>query len=337
MDSPPVRTPPANGPGSINVAIIGAGVSGLCSVIRLKHHFANSGVPLNITVYERNEDVSGTWYLNHYPGAACDVPSHFYCFSFEPNPEFSAYYAPQAEIHRYLSGVAKKHNVYQHIQFRTEFLGARWDEASASWILRTCVAGSEGSARPVISEPRAHFLIISAAALNRPAVPDFPGLSTFSGKVFHTSRWDDSFDPTGKRIGVIGTGASAVQVIPELAPAAKELHVFQRTPGWAVPRGNYTYPSFVKFLFRYVPFLLWLYRIYVWISRDIIFFPAFKRGTIAERVVKWLCESHLEKQVPDPVLRKALTPDYPPGCKVGVLLSYECRRPHTQPFRLLIP
>jgi len=295
------------------VVVVGAGVSGICAVARLKHHFGEGA--LDITVYERDVDVAGTWLQNHYPGAECDVPSHFYCFSFAPNPGFTRYYAPQREIHAYLSHVARAHGVYDTVRFGVEFLGARWDEGAKGYWVTTCDAGSVGAPRPVETTSFANFVILSSAALNRPAVPEFPGARDFKGPIFHTARWDDTFDATGKRVAVVGTGASSIQVVPALGPKAAALTVFQRTPPWILPRGNYSYPAWVQWVFLHIPLLLWLYRIFLWLQRDVIFFPAFKRGSLGERYVKSMCTSHLAASVPDPALRARLTPDYPPGCK----------------------
>ena len=218
-------------------AIIGAGFGGLGAAIRLRE----TGVE-DFVVLERDEDVGGTWRVNTYPGCQCDVPSSLYSFSFAPNPDWSRAFAPQAEIEAYLHRFADAYQLRPRIRFGQEVLAARWDDAAALWRLTT--PGGELTA---------NILIAAQGALSHPAVPDWPGLERFDGRAFHPAKWDPAHDVTGRRVAVVGTGASAVQVIPAIQPLVKELLVFQRTPPWIVPRMDREIPAWKRRLYRRLP------------------------------------------------------------------------------------
>ncbi|OWY61555.1 4-hydroxyacetophenone monooxygenase, partial [cyanobacterium TDX16] len=205
------------------VVVIGCGESGLLAGIRLKE----AGIPF--TIVEKNAGVGGTWWENSYPGARVDVGNHFYCYSFEPSDHWTEYFAQQPELQAYFQGVMEKHGIEPHVRFETEVLGATWDEASATWAVRVRAAdGSEDvlTARAVIS---------AVGQLNRPKMPDIPGLDDFEGPLFHSARWDHDVDIAGKRVAMIGAGASGFQIAPTIAPEVGSLTIFQRTAQWMFP------------------------------------------------------------------------------------------------------
>lgn len=264
----------------------------------------------SFTIYERAGEIGGTWRDNTYPGAACDVPSHVYSFSFEPNPEWTHTYAPASEIQRYLLHCVEKHDLRRHIRFDTEITGARFDEADGAWTLTT-TRGETVRARLVVS---------AVGGLVDPAYPDIPGVDSFGGPAIHTARWDHDVDLTGKRIGVIGTGASAIQVVPSIAPLAARLTVFQRTPAWIMPKADRTIGPRTQALFRRFPLLQRLVRsLLFWVSEvrgPLVFLDAPRLSKLPEAASL----AHLRRSVSDPELRRKLTPEYQFGCK-RVLIS----------------
>jgi len=286
------------------IAILGAGVSGLCMGIALKRAGFDA-----FTIYEKSDRLGGTWYENSYPGAGCDVPSHLYCFSFEPNPDWSRKFSLQPEIQRYLHHCATKYGVLPHVRFGTEIAGARFDAAAGVWRIRTR-AGEEIAATVLVS---------GTGQLNRPFVPAIPGLDDFQGVRFHSARWRHDQDLRGKRVAVIGNGASAVQFIPPVAAVAKRVNVFQRTANWVIPRNDRAYRGVEKALFRYVPMLLKLYRWLIYLQLEVRFFAFFKGSWLGGRIQQAATE-YLHSLIADPALREKLTPDYPVGCK-RILIS----------------
>lgn len=204
---------------SVRVAIIGSGFAGIGAAIRLKQ----AGID-DFVVLERADDLGGTWRANHYPGLCCDVPSHVYSFSFELNPHWKRGFAPGAEIKEYIRTCAEKHDILPRIRYRHEVLEAAWDEGSRRWRIETSGGNFE-----------AQFVISGAGALSDPSTPDLPGVDRFQGKTFHSMNWDHEHDLGGERVAVIGTGASAIQFVPQIQPQVEKLHLFQRTPPWIVP------------------------------------------------------------------------------------------------------
>ena len=290
--------------GELEVAIIGAGVAGLCMAIKLRE----AGIE-NFVIFEKADGLGGTWRENTYPGAACDVPSFFYSFSFEPKADWSHNFARQSEILAYLEHCADTYGVRSRIQLRTEVLGARFDEAAGCWTLRTRRGGHE-------QQVRARTLVSGTGQLNQPKLPRIPGRERFEGVSFHSARWNHEQDLAGRCVGVIGSGASAVQIIPEVAKRAAHLTVFQRTPNWLMPRFGRTRTSFEKRLCERFPVLLRLTRAITWARRELLWPLIFARsGRLFRPLVEGAARLYLRWQVPDPALRRALTPDYAPGCK----------------------
>lgn len=288
----------------MRVAIIGSGFGGLGTAIRLRQEGIRDFV-----VLERADDVGGTWRDNTYPGCACDVQSHLYSFSFAPNPEWSRSFSRQPEIQAYLRRCAEEHGVLPHVRFGHEVRAAAWDEEAQRWRLDT--AGG-----PVTAQ----LLVMASGALSDPVVPDFPGLGRFRGAAFHSSRWDHGCDLRGKRVAVVGTGASAIQFVPEIQPGVAELHLYQRTPPWILPRHDRRLGALEHGLFRRVPLAQRLARGAVYLLREGLVL-AF-RNPRAMRLAQRVALRHLRRSVPDPALRAKLTPEWTLGCK-RVLLSSE--------------
>jgi cation diffusion facilitator CzcD-associated flavoprotein CzcO len=281
------------------VIVVGTGFSGLGMAIQLRRDGRDDFV-----VLEKADDVGGTWRDNTYPGCACDIQSHMYSFSFEQNPNWTRSFSPQGEIWDYLRRVADKYDLRRDIHFGTEVTGARWDADEARWHVATA-SGAEYVAR---------FLVAGTGALHIPNVPDLPGLDTFAGRVFHSARWDHDYDVTGKRVAVIGTGASAIQFVPRIAPEVAELHLFQRTPPWIMPKPDHAIPDWARTVFNRVPGAQRAYRnlLYWMLEARASGFnghPAMLR--LAQRFARW----NLERAITDPGLRAQLTPDYTMGCK----------------------
>jgi cation diffusion facilitator CzcD-associated flavoprotein CzcO len=285
----------------MRIAILGAGASGICLGVKL----LAAGVR-DFTIFEKASDVGGTWHDNRYPGACCDVPSHFYSFSFERKPDWSRKFSPQAEIQDYFRHVVDKYGLRPHIRFGQEVSSARFDEAAGVWRLRT-TAGEEHAAEVLVS---------GVGQLNRPHVPEFPGRESFRGAAFHSARWDHGVPLAGKRVAVIGNAASAVQFVPPVAEQAAHVDVFQRTPNYVMPRFDYAYSEHAKRLFARVPGLERLYRWWIWGSFELRFavFRGRGEGWLARRI-RQAAKDYLAAEIPDPKLREILTPDYAPGCK----------------------
>ncbi len=286
------------------IVIIGAGAAGIAMGIQL----LRAG-HTDVTIVEKSRAVGGTWHDNRYPGSGCDVPSHLYCFSFDPNPDWHHKFARQPEIERYLAGCVARHGLGPYLRLGTEIASARWDAAPGQWQLRT-TAGDELSCEVLIS---------GTGQLNRPYIPSVPGLDSFVGAAIHSARWDPALDLAGKDVAVIGTGASAVQIVPEIAKVARSLTLLQRSPGYVIPRGDRAYRGWERWAFRNLPLVRRLYRAWFYWANEARF-GAFRKGSVLGRIVTWLSLRHLRSVVSDPVLRAKLTPDYPIGCK-RILIS----------------
>jgi cation diffusion facilitator CzcD-associated flavoprotein CzcO len=289
---------------TLDVAIIGAGFSGLCMAIALK-----KAGRTNFRVFEKACDVGGTWFLNRYPGCACDVPSHLYSFSFDQNPHWSRAYSPAGEIWRYQKATAEKHGIAPFIRCNAEVARAEYQDTTQLWRL-TLKSGETVMARAVVA---------GAGILHVPFTPDIKGARTFAGKTMHTAEWDASYDLTGKRVAVIGTGASAIQLVPAIAEKVAHLDLYQRTPGWVVPRMDYAFEPASKERFKRFPFLQRLFRGFIYWRAELLAYGFTRNPNMIKKFQK-LAHAELEKAVPDPVLRAKLTPDFPVGCK-RVLIS----------------
>ena len=288
----------------LDAVIVGAGFSGLCAGIQLR----KAGIE-SFVILEKADGVGGTWRDNTYPGAACDIPSHLYSYSFEPNPTWSRAYGGQREILAYLERCAESYGLAPHLRFHQRVTAARYDAATATWSVTT-----EGGERFV-----AKTLILGNGALHVPAVPELPGIETFTGTAFHSARWRHDHDVTNKRVAVIGTGASAIQFVPEIAPKVRSLTVFQRTPPWVVPKPDRPVGKRERWLLEKVPGAHWLRRTGLyWLLESRVL--AFAFSPRIQQYAEKLARGHLDHQVRDPALRDRLRPDYRLGCK-RVLIS----------------
>ncbi|RBM15616.1 4-hydroxyacetophenone monooxygenase [Prauserella sp. PE36] len=286
------------------VVIIGTGFSGLGMAIQLRKEGREDFV-----ILEKADDVGGTWRDNTYPGCACDIQSHMYSFSFEQNPQWSRSFSPQPEIHDYMRRVAEKYDLYRFVRFGQEMTGARWDADENRWHVSTA-CGDEFVGR---------YLVAGVGALHLPQIPDLPGIERFQGRSFHSAQWDHDFDLRGKRVAVIGTGASAVQFVPQIAKDVAELTLFQRTPPWIMPKPDHAMPDWAKQLFAKVPGAQRAYRnLLYWMLE--VRAVGFNGNPRVMKLAQKLAKHNIDKHVDDPELRAKLTPDYVMGCK-RVLIS----------------
>lgn len=286
-----------------DVIIVGAGFGGIGAAVQLK----KMGYE-NILILDREDDLGGTWHVNHYPGLAVDIPSPTYSYWFEPNPNWSRLYAPGAELKRYANHVADKYDVRRHMRFDATVNGARWDEDALAWV----VALADGTTLT------SRFLITATGYLSQPRVPDIPGIDQFAGKIIHSMAWDDDYDPTGRRIALIGTGATAVQLVPELTKRAADLTVYQRTPIHVVPKFDFSIPAFVRRLFARVPLTQRAFRwttdanLEAMMILSVLNFKYFRQLNVAASKLSSLLRF---VSIRDGELRQRLTPDYDFGCK----------------------
>ena len=286
-----------------DAAVIGAGFGGMGAAIQLKRLGLN-----NLIILEREDDLGGTWHVNRYPGLAVDIPSVAYSYSFEPNPYWSRLYAPGAELKKYSEHVATTYELRRHMRFNSVVEGARWDDDNQYWFIN--VANTESIT--------AQYLLTATGFLSQPRMPDIPGIETFAGKVIHTSKWDDSYDFAGKRAAVIGTGATAVQLIPEIAPKLTELTVYQRTAIWVTPKKDGAIPPWLQKLFSLVPVTQRAARFVGYGVLELLMVTAvlhYRQAKRLNRLAESAAKKHLARQVDDPETRKKLTPDYDFGCK----------------------
>ena len=288
-------------PRKVEVLVIGAGISGIGAAIKLLENEMRDFV-----VLEKADGLGGTWRDNTYPGCACDVPSALYSYSFAQKPDWSRLFSGQREILDYVHAVASRHGVQPYIRYGEPVQRADWNEDLNRWIVR--------SARAVY---HARVLISCTGYLHEPQLPRLPGLKEFPGAVFHSSRWDHGQDLSGQRVAVIGTGASAIQFVPEIQPQVARLHIYQRTPQWILPKPDHSLPALQKRLLR-LPLAAPALRAMLYGGFE-TFGIGFRRPALLRQVEK-VGRLHLRLAVKDPVLRARLTPDYTLGCK-RVLLS----------------
>jgi cation diffusion facilitator CzcD-associated flavoprotein CzcO len=284
------------------LVIVGAGFGGLGMAIRLKQQGIDDFV-----VIERGDDVGGTWWANSYPGCQCDIPSNLYSFSFARNPDWDRAYPMRDQILDYLRDCAVRFGILPHIRLSCELLGASWVADAQRWELET----SDG---PLA----ARVLLAAPGLLSEPSIPQLPGIERFRGNAFHTANWDHSDDLSGKRVALLGSGATAVQVVPEIQPRLAKLHLFQRTPPWVIPHTDHPVAHRMRAIYRRLPALQKLSRAGIYALRESLAF-----GITRDR--RWLkatelnARLHLRRQVPDPELRRRLTPDYEIFCKRIIL------------------
>ena len=289
----------------VDTIIVGSGFGGLGMGIRLARESERS-----FLILERADDVGGTWRDNTYPGVACDIPSHLYSFSFRPKTDWGQFYANGAEIQKYLKDSARQEGLLPHLRFATEVLEMRWQPDSARWHLETTTG-----------QYHCRVLVVAAGRLSEPRIPEIPGLADFAGPVFHSSEWDHSVDLAGRRVGVVGTGASAIQIAPNISGAAESVVLFQRTPAYIVPRADRAYSDVEMRVLARVPGAIERLRSQLFWDAEAGFA---KRIGLPAAVAEFrdVALGHLASQVADPALRARLTPDYEIGCK-RVALSDE--------------
>ncbi|MFD7817983.1 flavin-containing monooxygenase [Streptomyces sp. NPDC059785] len=287
----------------VRVAVVGSGFGGLGAAVRLRRE----GVT-DFVVLERAGSVGGTWRDNSYPGCACDVPSHLYSFSFAPNPDWPRTFSGQEHIRAYLERVTDLYGLRPHLRFDSEVKMMRWDNERLHWEIET----ASGSLT-------ADLVVSAAGPLSDPKVPDVPGLDTFPGKVFHSARWDHGYDLRGRRVAMIGTGASAIQIVPAIQPDVERLTLFQRTPAWVMPRMDRAITGAERWLHRRLPFTTQARRGLLWGIRELQV-QAFTKRPDELGLVEQLAKRNIARAIKDPALRAKLTPDYRIGCK-RILLS----------------
>lgn len=294
---PDLKQKPVVNKHQFDVIIIGAGFSGLAAGIRLQQQNIN-----NFIVIEKSSEVGGVWRENTYPGCECDVPSSIYSYSFAPNPNWSHIFAKQKEIQQYIKDVSKRFNMDQHLLFNTELYTAHWSTEDHVWSVET----SQGNYT-------ARFVFFATGPLSEPTTPAVEGLDRFNGKVFHSAQWDHSVDLSHKRVAVVGTGASAIQIIPAIQPIVDQLYVFQRTAPWVIPKPNLVLHDASKNVQQKVPFTMHSLRKVTSISMD-MFSASVNQPKTLDLVGKGLI-NWMHYQIQDPVLREKVRPKFTLGCK----------------------
>jgi cyclohexanone monooxygenase len=299
----PRRSDTAALPDRVRVLVIGAGFAGLGTAIKLDE----AGEP-DYLVVDKGDSVGGTWRDNTYPGAACDVPSQLYSFSFAPNPAWSRSFSPQPEIHAYLQRVAEQSGVLDRFRFGVAVEDAAWDDDEHVWQVTT-------SAGTVTAD----VVVSGSGGLSEPKLPDIEGIEDFAGEIFHSARWNHDYDLTGKRVAVVGTGASAIQIVPEIAEKVAHLDVYQRTAPWVIPRRDREYTRWERLAFRHLPLVQKAYRTAIYWGRE-LYVPAFTIQPKIAAPAKAAALANIRKGISDPALREAVTPDFQIGCK-RILIS----------------
>ncbi|MFZ3558077.1 flavin-containing monooxygenase [Streptomyces sp. BH055] len=287
----------------VRVAVIGSGFGGLGAAVRLRRE----GIT-DFVVLERAGAVGGTWRDNSYPGCACDVPSHLYSFSFAPNPDWPRTFSGQEHIRNYLEHVADTFRLRPHIRLDSEVTELRWDSEKLWWEIDT--------AKGTLT---ADVVVSATGPLSDPKTPDIPGIDTFPGKVFHSAQWDHAYELQGKRVAMIGTGASAIQIVPAIQKKVGRLTLFQRTPPWVMPRADRPISGAERWLHRQLPFTTQARRGLLWGIRELQV-QAFTKHPNELGMVEQLAKRNMHRAIKDPGLRAKLTPDYRIGCK-RILLS----------------
>lgn len=287
------------------IIIVGSGFAGIGMAIKLKE----AGYT-DFQIIERADEVGGTWRDNSYPGCECDVQSHLYSFSFEPNNDWSKKYSGHKEIHDYIKGVARKHDLYKHIRFNTSLKGATFIEDGAYWEVYT-ETGETITAQMVVT---------AVGPLSNPAMPNIKGMKKFKGESFHSATWNHDYDLKGKRVAVIGTGASAIQFVPQIAGQVDDLKLFQRTPPWVIPKPDRKFTGLEKTLFKRAPLYRRAHRASIYWMNEFFLNGFIKPESIVRSTAERIAKSYIASKIKDPVLRDKVTPDYRLGCK-RVLVS----------------
>jgi cation diffusion facilitator CzcD-associated flavoprotein CzcO len=297
-------SPPASSGGveGHRLIIIGAGFAGLGAAHRLKQAGEHDFI-----ILERADDVGGVWRENRYPGCACDVESHLYSFSFAPNPNWTRHFSPQPEIWAYLQDCANRFGLVSHLHLNEGVSALQWDEGAGEWAVETTRA-----------KYRARLVVAAFGFLSEPAIPNLKGIEDFRGRVFHSATWPADFDPRGCRVAVVGTGASAIQLVPAIQPQVARLHVFQRTPPWVIPRPDGPISPRARRLYRMLPLLQKAVRLKIYVQRE-LFVLGFRHPALMKATQRAALR-HLDESIQDSDLRRRLTPNYIMGCK-RILLS----------------
>lgn len=286
---------------SRRIAIVGSGFSGLCLGIQLKQRGVDSFV-----IFEKADNLGGTWRDNTYPGAECDIPSALYSFSFERNPNWSHKWSEQEEILKYLEYCAGKYDLYPHVRFNEEVVELRFQEDSGTWRLETRTGTVE----------EFDVAVSAVGQLHKPWKPEIPGAEAFQGAMFHSARWEHDVPLAGKKVCCIGNAASAIQFIPQIAPKVEKLTVFQRSANWIVPKNDREYTEFETKLVNAVPQLLWFYRFYLWFRGEGMLYPLmFNKSAWLRKRAQQQTIDYINEKIRDPELREILIPDYPMGAK----------------------
>ncbi len=296
------------------IAIIGSGFSGLGMAIRLKQKGEN-----DFLMFEKEPGIGGTWRVNNYPGCGCDVQSHLYSFSFEPNPNWTRMFAKQEEIKAYLEGCWEKYRLQDKTLLGTEIIRLAWNDVDELWQIEDA-AGNRYSAQ---------FVVSGMGALSTPSIPPLNGLSNFKGETFHSQQWNHDYDLTGKRVAVVGTGASSIQFVPQIQKQVAQLDLYQRTAPWIMPKPDRAISEGERSRFKRFPFLqqLWRGAIYTVLESRVIGFALTPK---VMKLAEWVARGYIKRKIKDPVLRAKVTPDYTMGCK-RVLISNDYYPALTQP------
>lgn len=282
----------------IDTLIIGSGFAGLGAAIKLTQEGKH-----NFLVLERGSDVGGTWRDNTYPGAACDVPSHLYSYSFALNPDWTRSFSRQPEIQRYIESVSRKYRVLDKHVFNCDVQSARWNPDTSRWVVET----TQGTFV-------AKIVVSAVGALCEPSLPDISGIEGFTGEIFHSAQWNHDYDLAGKRVAVIGTGASAIQIVPQLAAQVGQLDVYQRTAPWILPRADREYTPLERFAFKHVPGFQKLSRLGIYLMRESQV-VGLAKAPVFMKPLQFVAERHLRRQIKDKALRRKVTPNFQIGCK----------------------
>jgi cation diffusion facilitator CzcD-associated flavoprotein CzcO len=285
-------------PEQVTFAIIGSGFSGLGAAIRLQQAGQH-----DLVILERAQDVGGTWRDNTYPGCRCDVQSNLYSYSFALKPDWTESFPSQPELWQYLRKVTADHGLARYLRFGHEVTSARWDEEASRWRIATTQGDFE-----------ARYLIAGIGSLVEPSLPDIPGVESFAGEIMHSARWDGSWQAAGRRVAVVGTGASAIQIVPSIQPAVEHLTVFQRTAPFVMPHTNHPVKAWTKALYRILPSTQRASRVAVYWMRELMAYGFTRNPGILKRA-EAIWRKHMESAVTDATMRAQLTPTYDLGCK----------------------